>query len=471
MLIGFLGKEGGGERPIGLTAMLYRFAMRLYKGIIGSWDEKFHAHWDYAVKNSSCLRAALLRALKLEVGALSNLCTASILWDIRAFFDSIRICDVVKLGVEHQFPPMLLRLALLVHVGPRAFKEKNFIGPWLQSTGLSIVAGCVSSVSITRCILYNVVSSMHINYRPIQINTFVDDCPQIHTGTNKNMSSHVPVAASAFATEMRSLGFAVSNKTTVVSSSQELATHIQNELGKVGIFIKCASVGRDVGCDLAGGSRRRVSLQKFRLAKAKTGAKIISQLSKKTKDFKKLVFTGIRSRLYGFSVMGSAPSTTRMARNAVRGPLGLRKPGGCTTTGFALGCLSKKDPAITIPIENVTDFISGHLASDHQMVTAKLWPDVASKLQAPGRWSRVFGPLSSAIATLLDFDWAVPSITQWVSPDGASWVVDFSAPNLIQMVKELLMHYFQASLWKKADIFHQDWPQTSLMFFSLEEMV
>ena len=170
------------------------------------------------------------------------------------------------------------------------------------------------------------------------------------------MSSHVPVAASAFATEMRSLGFAVSNKTTVVSSSQELATHIQKELSKVGIFIKCASVGRDVGCDLAGGSRRRVSLQKFRLAKAKTGAKIISQLSKKTKDFKKLVFTGIRSRLYGFSVMGSAPSTTRMARNAVSGPLGLRKPGGCTTTGFALGCLSKKDPAITIPIENVTDF-------------------------------------------------------------------------------------------------------------------
>ena len=84
--------------------MLYRFVMRLYKGIIGSWAEKFHAHWDYAVKNSSCLRAAVLGALKLEVGALSNLCTVSILWDISAFFDSIRIEDVVGLGVEHIFP-------------------------------------------------------------------------------------------------------------------------------------------------------------------------------------------------------------------------------------------------------------------------------------------------------------------------------------------------------------------------------
>ena len=86
VLIGFLSKEGGGERPIGLTAMLYRFVMRLYKGIIGSWDDKFHAHWCRAVKNSSRPRAAVLRALKLEVGALSSLCTAAILWDIAALF-------------------------------------------------------------------------------------------------------------------------------------------------------------------------------------------------------------------------------------------------------------------------------------------------------------------------------------------------------------------------------------------------
>ena len=112
---GFLRKQDGGGRPTGLTAMLYRFCMRLYNGIIGSWDGKFHAHCDQAVKNSSCLRAAVLRALKLEVGALSSLCTAAILWDIAAFFDSIRIAEVVKPGVVHDFPPVLRRRSLLVH--------------------------------------------------------------------------------------------------------------------------------------------------------------------------------------------------------------------------------------------------------------------------------------------------------------------------------------------------------------------
>ncbi len=123
----------------------------------------------------------------------------------------------------------------------------------------------------------------------------------------------------------------------------QLAPHIQTELRKAKMFIKLAPVGRDVGCDLAGGARRRVTLQKYRLAKAKRGAKIISQLSKKTTDFEKLFFTGLRSRLYAFFVMGAAPSTTRMARSSISGPLGLRKPGGCTATGFALHGLSKKE--------------------------------------------------------------------------------------------------------------------------------
>ena len=180
--------------------------------------------------------------------------------------------DAVRLGGEHYFPLVLLRLSLLAHVGPRAFKEQSFIGPWLQSTGLSIIAGCVSSASITRCVLYNVVSAMHLNYRPIQLNTFVDDCPQMQTGTEAFLASHVPVAAGTFASEMRSIGFSVSEKNTVVSSSTTLATHIQSELRKAEVFITCPPVGRDVGCDLAGGSRRRVSLQKYRLAKAKSGA-------------------------------------------------------------------------------------------------------------------------------------------------------------------------------------------------------
>ena len=88
------------------------------------------------------------------------------------------------------------------------------------------------------------------------------------------------------------------------------------------------------------------------------------------------------------------------------------------------------------PIENVVDFFAGHLASDHQLITAKLWPDIASKLQGAGRWGKVFGPLSSEMATLLDVGWRVPELAQWVSPDGALWHLDLKATNFLQMLKE-----------------------------------
>ena len=96
---------------------------------------------------------------------------AAIRWDITAFFDSIRTVDIIKLGMEHEFPPVVLHVALLCHCGPRAFKERSVVGSWLQNTGLSIIAGCASSVSINRCILYNIVDDMRRRYRPIQINT------------------------------------------------------------------------------------------------------------------------------------------------------------------------------------------------------------------------------------------------------------------------------------------------------------
>ena len=141
--------------------MLYRLTMRLHKGLIGLWEEQFHGHWDQSVKNGSCLRAAVLRALKLEVSALVGLDSVTILWGISALFDSIRTVDVITVGLEKEFPAIILRLALLVHCGPRAFKEKTFVGPWVQTTGLSIIAGCASSVSITRCVLYNILDDMH----------------------------------------------------------------------------------------------------------------------------------------------------------------------------------------------------------------------------------------------------------------------------------------------------------------------
>ena len=47
--------------------------------------------------------------------------------------------------------------------------------------------------------------------------------------------------------KMHGVGFEVSNKTTVISSSMQLATHIQDELRNASIFIKQAPRGERCG--------------------------------------------------------------------------------------------------------------------------------------------------------------------------------------------------------------------------------
>ena len=103
----------------------------------------------------------------------------------------------------------------------------------------------------------------------------------------------------------------VSHKTTIISSSAELVTRIQGELRKYKVVVNVAASGRDVGCDLAGGSRRRVTLQKNRIGKVRSASRVITSLGKKFKHFRKSVFTGVKSRFFGFAVQGAAPTTVR----------------------------------------------------------------------------------------------------------------------------------------------------------------
>ena len=97
VLVSLMPKNGGGERPIALTAMLYRLVMRLNKSHITEWDESKAGFWYTALRGSSCLRAALARSLQMEVATIQGFAAAGMLWDIASFFDSIRIHELVGL--------------------------------------------------------------------------------------------------------------------------------------------------------------------------------------------------------------------------------------------------------------------------------------------------------------------------------------------------------------------------------------
>ena len=86
VLIGLMPKYTGGERPIALTAMLYRLVMKLNKANITQWDAAKAEFWDTALKGSSCLRAALCRALKVEVATAQGFASVGFFMGPRCLF-------------------------------------------------------------------------------------------------------------------------------------------------------------------------------------------------------------------------------------------------------------------------------------------------------------------------------------------------------------------------------------------------
>ena len=183
VLVSLIPKAGGGERPVALTAMLYRLVMRLNICYISEWDEAKAGFWDTALRGSSCLRAALARALQMEVATAQGFAAAGILWDLASFFDSIRIHELIRVALDKCLPPWVLSLSMQVHTGLRAFMEGTYVSEFVRPKGLSILAGCGGALSYTRCALYEVMNFMHSKYLPrCNIQSYVDDTPQTHTG-------------------------------------------------------------------------------------------------------------------------------------------------------------------------------------------------------------------------------------------------------------------------------------------------
>ena len=86
VLLTFLWKSGGGERPIALLGLIYRILMSLMRLDVLEFDVPRAGHWDSALKKHSAIRYALLRSLRCEAGNLNGLDSVQVLFDNVAFF-------------------------------------------------------------------------------------------------------------------------------------------------------------------------------------------------------------------------------------------------------------------------------------------------------------------------------------------------------------------------------------------------
>ena len=101
-----------------IAATLYRLLMELDNEEVAEYERKNAFHGDSATAGASAVRAAEDRALRAELESIEGKETATFLWDLKQFFDSLDICILVKEAEETGFPLQQLALSLAVHLAP-----------------------------------------------------------------------------------------------------------------------------------------------------------------------------------------------------------------------------------------------------------------------------------------------------------------------------------------------------------------
>ncbi len=136
---------------------VYRLALRLAGGVITEWDISTASPADSAVKGSSPLHAHLSRALGLELARYQGQCAIHIRWDLRMFYDSVRLEVLHRRLAELGYNLPLLYLGFLAHKAPRVLRVGHCLSEIFCCASRSMIAGCQQSVSWARGLLLKLV--------------------------------------------------------------------------------------------------------------------------------------------------------------------------------------------------------------------------------------------------------------------------------------------------------------------------
>lgn len=113
----------------------------------------------------------------------------------------------------------------------------------------SIIAGCESSVALTRVYLKNAMQSIYDKFPESNLVVFVEDTCMQATGDSFDATlDNVVPAVSGFGNDVRKLKFKLSEKATVTSSHPKLAFAFQNEMSThYNMFFNVSGSSRDAG--------------------------------------------------------------------------------------------------------------------------------------------------------------------------------------------------------------------------------
>ena len=232
------------------------------------------------------------------------------------------------------------------------------------------------------------------------------------------------------------LGFEVSSKSVVFSSSPALSQKISHNLRQTDGQVSPVQKGADLGVDF-GNAKKPLTKFKARGLTADSRTKRVKKLGVQNRK-QAFAASCVAKKVYPSVVRGLAPSWLAALRGQHATALG-RGQGLCTTAFLEIG--GHKNLAVQLPQKVLTDWLLfWHRSENLHQDIEETWQAIRSEidcLSQQARWSSkaTDGPTGGAIATLLDMGWLSLSSTRWEQNSGTTWVLSTSPCDFTPLVQ------------------------------------
>ncbi len=328
-----LPKPRGGHRAIATFVSLYRLWCRLRRDMVRAWEDTVDRSFFAAGSGRTPHDAVWRQAARAEAAVAGSQASATVLWDLAAFFESVKRLPLWQRARRLGFPPTIAAVAFNAYGATRFLSLAGALSRPLDATD-GIPAGCGFAMALTKAYCVEAFDRavdvfQEVARTPPLLNVYVDDIALSAEGTEAEVREALGQAFDVLRHEVEtSLRCKVElNKAAIVSSSPTLLRSLRAVYGKyAGPGDETGTIGGtavpNLGTDFAAGRRRgthgKMSKRRCRLGKLARQAARAVRLRTVAGAKKPTIFVSgpIAAATYGAAVNGLSDAEVLRIRRA-----------------------------------------------------------------------------------------------------------------------------------------------------------
>ncbi len=457
-----LAKPRGGHRAVSTFVSLYRLWNRLRRDDVRKWEETVDRKYWASGSGRSPQDAVWRQAARAEAAVAESQQSATLLWDMAAFFESIRRVPLWHRAMRLAFPTTIAAVAMNTYDSVRMLSMAGAVArPMLAADG--VPAGCGYAMALTKayCVhAFDRVAAAMMEMRPPpSLGVYVDD---VSVSAEGSLSKVVEVMGDASELLKEEIEEALScrievDKAAVVASSWRLTQVLRAKFGRMagpaGDGKASHGAALNLGIDYAAGKRRSAhgpgAKRRARLKKLRNQTGRIARLRQIAGRRTPAIFVAgpLPAAVYGAAVNGLSDVEVMKVRRAAAHAYTPRAKGRSLRRLFLMMGVptwkAEVEPFLQYHKEVWRATLLGHREPvDGQMTLtqiAKLWRAVGTEriFRDEGRrrdWNASRGPISAMHLALHRVSWRMSGPYGVVNDFGDEITLTKTAPKLMEQL-------------------------------------